>query len=54
MTLGLLFYGKKRLRVFENRVMRDYLDLIGKKWWEVGENCITSPNIINVNKSRRL
>jgi hypothetical protein len=29
-----------KLRVFENRVLKKYLELRGRKWWEAGEGCI--------------
>jgi hypothetical protein len=29
----------KHLEVLENRVLREYSDLSGKKWQEVGEDC---------------
>jgi hypothetical protein len=39
-TCSVTLKEEYRMKVFEDRVLRDYLDLRGKKWCEVGENCI--------------
>jgi hypothetical protein len=38
--LSLRLREEHRLRVFENRVLGEYLDLRGRKWQEDGEDCI--------------
>jgi hypothetical protein len=40
--LGLTLREEHRLRMFENRLLGEYLDLRGRKWREVGEDLIIS------------
>jgi hypothetical protein len=49
-------FGTFKLRVFENRVLREYLKLRGRKWRDNEElhNLYASSNIIGLIKSRRM
>jgi hypothetical protein len=39
-TWSLTVREEHRLRVIENRVLREYFDLRERKWWEAGEDCV--------------
>jgi hypothetical protein len=60
-TWSLTLSEERRLRVFENRVLRRIF-VPKKQWWEDGEDCIVrsfinlhaSPNIIRAMKSGRM
>jgi hypothetical protein len=45
-TWALILREEHRLKVFEKRVLEEYLDLRGMKWWEAGENCTVMSFII--------